>query len=184
MSVENGSAAPDPAGEGSGSAPDGAARPEDHNGGAGEQTRKIVALRPLADDALDRACARFPMTDLGNAERFIHRHGQDFRFCAELGWFRWDGRRWQLLGEEPKQLPPEVMQALFSTMRAIKNEAQLVRGSGERAEAPPGLAGEALAEALLPVVMDGRSKAKAVTAGADAPRRAASALAWHDAGGV
>jgi len=41
-----------------------------------------------------------------------------------------------------------------------------------------------LTEALLPVVMDGRSKAKAVTAGADAPRRAASALAWHDAGGV
>lgn len=41
-----------------------------------------------------------------------------------------------------------------------------------------------LTEALLPVVVDGRSKPKAVTAGADAPPRAASALAWHDAGGV
>ena len=40
-----------------------------------------------------------------------------------------------------------------------------------------------LTEALMPVVMDGRSKPKAVTAGADAPPRAASALAWHDAGG-
>lgn len=102
-------------------------------------------MRPLADDALDRACARFPMTDLGNAERFVHRHGHDFRFCAEMGWFRWDGRRWLLLGEEPKQPPPEVMQALFSTMRAIKNEAMLVRASGERAAPPPGLAGETLA---------------------------------------
>ncbi|MAE92989.1 MAG: DNA primase [Pelagibaca sp.] len=41
-----------------------------------------------------------------------------------------------------------------------------------------------LTEALLPVVVDGRSRPKAVTAGADAPPRAASALAWHDAGGV
>ncbi|KZZ08677.1 DNA primase [Erythrobacter sp. HI0077] len=40
-----------------------------------------------------------------------------------------------------------------------------------------------LTEALMPAVMDGRSKPKAVTAGADAPPRAASALAWHDAGG-
>lgn len=137
--------APDPAGEGIGSAPHGAAGADDHEGGAGAQGRKVVALRPQADDALDRACARFPMTDLGNAERFVHRHGQDFRFCAEMGWFRWDGRRWLLLGEEPKQLPPEVMQAIFSTMRAIKNEAQLVRASGERPETPAGLAGEALA---------------------------------------
>lgn len=106
---------------------------------------KVVALRPLADDALDRVCARFPMTDLGNAERFVHRFGQDFRFCAELGWFRWDGRRWLLLGEEPRALPPEVMQAIFVTMRAIKNEAKLVRDSGERADPPAGLAGEALA---------------------------------------
>lgn len=144
MSAGNDNATPDPAGEASGGAPHGAAGAAGHSQGAGERSRKIIALRPMADDALDRACARFPMTDLGNAERFVHRHGHDFRFCAELGWFRWDGRRWLLLGEEPKQLPPEVMQALFSTMRAIKNEAQLVRASGERAEPPRGLAGEAL----------------------------------------
>lgn len=112
-------------------------------GGAGGH-QKVVALRPLADDALDRVCARFPMTDLGNAERFVHRFGQDFRFCAELGWFRWDGRRWLLLGEEPRALPPEVMQAIFVTIRAIKNEAKLVRASGERIDPHPGLVGEAL----------------------------------------
>jgi len=133
---------PDPAGEGSGFAPDGAGGAGEPQGGSGG---KVVQLRPMADDALDRACARFPMTDLGNAERFVHRHGRDFRFCAEMGWFRWDGRRWLLLGEEPKMLPPEVMQALFSTMRAIKNEAQLVRASGERPDVPAHLAGEALA---------------------------------------
>lgn len=135
--------APDPAGEGSGIAPDGSAGPADLNSGG--RGTKVVALRPRADEALDRICAKFPMTDLGNAERFVHRYGNDFRFCAELGWFRWDGRRWLLLGEEPRALPPEVMQALFSTMRAIKNEAQLVRVSGARPETPPYLAGEDLA---------------------------------------
>ncbi len=137
--------APDPAGEGSGIAPNGTSAGADPQSGQGRQAAKVVALRPKADEALDRICAKFPMTDLGNAERFVHRFGNDFRFCAELGWFRWDGRRWLLLGEEPRALPPEVMQALFATMRAIKNEAQLVRASGVRPETPPYPAGEALA---------------------------------------
>jgi len=134
---------PHPLGDGSGEAPNGTGGAADPKEGG--QGKKVVALRPLADADLDRVCARFPMTDLGNAERFVHRYGNDFRFCAELGWFRWDGRRWLLLGEEPRALPPEVMQALFATMRAIKNEAQLVRASGERPEPPAYLAGEALA---------------------------------------
>lgn len=137
---------PDPLGDGSGNAPVGAGGGDDRNEADARPTSKVVALRPLADDALDRACARFPMTDLGNAERFVHRHGKDFRFCAELGWFRWDGRRWALLSEEPRALPPEVMQAVFSTMRAIKNEAKLVRASGERPEPPSYLTREARAE--------------------------------------
>lgn len=143
------SASDDPAADG-GPSPDpaGGDIANDPNGSppASSPAEKVVALRPLANADLDRVCARFPMTDLGNAERFVHRHGHDFRFCAELGWFRWDGRRWLMLGEEPRALPPEVMQALFSTMRAIKNEAQLVRASGERVEPHAGLSGAALEE--------------------------------------
>lgn len=41
-----------------------------------------------------------------------------------------------------------------------------------------------LTEAMLPVVVDGRPKPKAVTGSSSAPPRAASALAWHDAGGI
>ena len=40
-----------------------------------------------------------------------------------------------------------------------------------------------LTEALLPVVVDGRPQPKAIT-GPSTPPRAASALAWHDAGGA
>lgn len=38
----------------------------------------------------------FPLTDLGNAERLVAEHGRDLRFAPGLGWFAWDGRRWQL----------------------------------------------------------------------------------------
>lgn len=131
----SGQPSPNPSGGGSNDAPNG-------TGDAGNQNRKVVALRPLADDTLDRVCARLPMTEVGNAERFIHRFGNDFRFCAELGWFRWDGRRWLLLSEEPRELPAEVFQAIVSTIRAIKNEAHLVRASGERPDLPRGLSDE------------------------------------------
>jgi putative DNA primase/helicase len=103
---------------------------------AGDKDRglggQLQMLRPKPDADIDRACALFPLTDLGNAERFVRRFGNDFRFCAELGWFLWDKRRWELLSEEKDKLPALVMQAVFLTIRAIKNEARLVRASGVR----------------------------------------------------
>lgn len=37
----------------------------------------------------------FPLTELGNAERLVHRHGADLRYCAKWGeWLAWDGSRW------------------------------------------------------------------------------------------
>ena len=53
------------------------------------------------------------------------RHGADFRFCDVMGWFRWDGRRWKLLSEERYNVPAEVMQSVFLSVRAIRNEAAL-----------------------------------------------------------
>ena len=87
-------------------------------------------LRAPIDPPRDLACARFPLTDLGNAERWAIRSGADFRFCAEIGWFHWDGRRWHLLSEEKDRLPAAVMQSVFLTVRAIRNEAALVAATG------------------------------------------------------
>ena len=84
------------------------------------------------DPELDLACARFKLTDMGNAERWRVRHGANFRFCAEIGWFAWDGRRWKLLSEEKDALPAEVMQSVFATVRAIGNEAVIVAATGCR----------------------------------------------------
>lgn len=92
-----------------------------------------VPCRPdMERDA--RACF-LPLTDLGNAERFRLRYGHMFRFCAEIGWFAWDGRRWKLLSEEKDKMPARVMQAVYATVRSIMFEAKLVEATGfERVE--------------------------------------------------
>ncbi|MDK8186709.1 MULTISPECIES: phage/plasmid primase, P4 family [Sphingomonas] len=99
-------------------------------GGVGDR------IAPEANPDMDRRCAFFSLTDLGNAERFRARHGWRFRFCNELGWFVWDGRRWELLSEEKDKVPGKVSLAVFDTVRAIRNEADLVEASGLREDVP------------------------------------------------
>lgn len=105
-------------------------------------------IRVEPDPDNDRPCASLPQTDLGNAERFYRRHGRNYRFCPELGWFLWDGRRWRLLAEEKDKVPGEVMQAVFATVRAIGHEADLVAASGCREDASPEASAEELAARL------------------------------------
>ncbi len=52
-----------------------------------------VSLPPLGDER----CESFALTDLGNAERLVARHGHDLRYCHRWNkWMVWDGRRWQI----------------------------------------------------------------------------------------
>jgi P4 family phage/plasmid primase-like protien len=42
-----------------------------------------------------KAVLAFPLTDLGNAERLIARHGHDLKWnTVSNSWYFWDGRRW------------------------------------------------------------------------------------------
>ena len=109
---------------------------------SGSPERKAGRIKASPDPDADLACARLPLTDLGNAERWRIRHGDDFRFCDVMGWFQWDGRRWKLLSEEKDALPAEVMQSVFHAIRAIRNEAALVASLG--CETPIDLAGQRL----------------------------------------
>lgn len=110
--------------------------PAHSSGGAGGSG--TARIRVLPDPDRDCICALLPQTDLGNAERFRVRFGHMFRFCPDIGWLKWDDRRWALLTSEKDELPGEVMQAVFLTVRAIANEAKLVRDSGRLDQAPPG----------------------------------------------
>lgn len=37
----------------------------------------------------------FEHSDYGNAKRFAHLHGKNLRYCADAGWFVWDGKIWE-----------------------------------------------------------------------------------------
>ena len=57
----------------------------------------IDGIDPLAGNTARPAPPRggWPLTDLGNAERLVHRHGADLRYCTSTGrWLAWDGARW------------------------------------------------------------------------------------------
>lgn len=83
--------------------------PDGDRGGAGE---------------LDRRLAFFPLTDLGNAERFVERWRGKFLWCPALGWLAWDGRRWNRDGAEGL-----VTTAVHETVRAIRREADAIAGT-------------------------------------------------------
>jgi P4 family phage/plasmid primase-like protien len=73
--------------------------------GYGEKPRKPTpasTAKPEAAKSTDAEPAPsahlrfFPHTDVGNAERLQALHGDDLRYCHELGqWYIWDGSRWR-----------------------------------------------------------------------------------------
>jgi putative DNA primase/helicase len=75
---------------------------------------------------VDRRCAFRPLTDLGNAERFVARHRGKFQWCAVIGWLAWDGKRWARDGADAM-----VEAAVHRTIRAIQDEADAIAASGK-----------------------------------------------------
>ncbi|MDP8952455.1 MAG: bifunctional DNA primase/polymerase, partial [Actinomycetota bacterium] len=62
--------------------------------------------------------ARFNLTDMGNAERFVARHGQDVRYCYPWSkWLVWTGARWE------RDDAGRVHRLAKETVRAIYGEA-------------------------------------------------------------
>jgi putative DNA primase/helicase len=74
--------------------------------------------------SIDSACAWLPRTDLGNAERFVKRHGKDFLFVPEWGWLAWDGKRWNA-----SEADAILARAVHETIRAIAQEADALAGT-------------------------------------------------------
>ncbi len=70
--------------------------------------------------------ARFNMTELGNAERFVARHGDDIRYCYPWGrWLVWNGARWE------RDESGKVHKRAKDTVRSIYAEAA-AEGDDER----------------------------------------------------
>lgn len=57
-----------------------------------------------------------PLTDTGNAERFVRQYGQDVRYVPQWGWMVWTGTHWA-------RDQFEVRARMMDTARAIHHEA-------------------------------------------------------------
>ena len=61
---------------------------------------------------------RYPLTDMGNSERLVCRHGEDLRYCHVWGrWLGWTGRRWE------RDETDGTVRRMKDTVRAIYAEA-------------------------------------------------------------
>jgi putative DNA primase/helicase len=68
----------------------------------------------------------FALTDLGNAERLVARHGADIRYVPGIGWHVWDGRRFR------RDLDGGVLRRAKLSARAILSEAQEIEDLDKR----------------------------------------------------
>lgn len=59
-----------------------------------------------------------PLSDIGNAQRLAARHGNDLRYCSQLGhWLVWDGRRWAT--EETLEVERRAKETALAMYRVV-----------------------------------------------------------------
>lgn len=90
----------------------------------------IDGIDPLDGNTPRAAAPRggWPLTDQGNAERLVYRHGADLRYCTAWSkWIAWDGSRWDT------ENPLEVERRGVLAARAIREvEAASVKDADFR----------------------------------------------------
>lgn len=96
------------------------ARPGDDEPDRQAEWDRYTRLVELQDERL----AFFPLTDLGNAERFAARCRGRLIHVDAIGWLAWDGRRWAREGADNI-----VSKAVHDTVRRIQDEAAALKVS-------------------------------------------------------
>lgn len=91
----------------------------------GHDVRALVAQLKASAAAAPVMQTAFPLTDQGNAERLLARHGQDLLYVAGR-WYVWDGARWRV------DDTGEVRRRAVDTVRHIYEEAARTADDTER----------------------------------------------------
>jgi len=79
-----------------------------------------------AEDPVDLTDAALPHTDMGNARRLVHHHGDGLRFAPQLGrWLAWDGTKWaeDVTGEAVRRAKA-VIDGLFDAARDLSGDGR------------------------------------------------------------
>jgi len=92
------------------------------------EARKLIEADPALKEELQQMIKQFKLSELGNAERLVARHGKDIRYCHEWNkWLIWTGTHWQI------DLTGEVERRAKETIRAIYSEAAEIEDEEKRA---------------------------------------------------
>ena len=86
-----------------------------------------VTNRRERDGDLDLGCAKLAKNDIGNAERFLSRYGDDFIHVTSLNWHVWTGTHWSR-----KDGQEHVSIAAAKTSFDMKHEADAILAAGQR----------------------------------------------------
>jgi putative DNA primase/helicase len=62
----------------------------------------------------------FRLSELGNAERLIYKQGKNLKYCNELEWLIWDGKRWE---QDNKRTIESIASTTFRELYNSSNEA-------------------------------------------------------------
>lgn len=90
------------------------------------EARKLIEADPALKEELRQASKQFKLSELGNAERLVARHGNDIRFCHEWGkWLIWSGTHWQIdLTGEVERRAKETIRNMYAEAAKIEDEEQ------------------------------------------------------------
>lgn len=83
---------------------------------------RVTVNEPPLPAAPDLAMIHFRLSDLGNAERFAHRHGDHVRHVEGLGWHYFDGRRWALdTSGHVQRLAAKTIRELYGLLEYVQD---------------------------------------------------------------
>lgn len=88
-------------------------------------------------EAVEETGEEYRLTDVGNARRLVHRHGQDLRYCYPWhSWLVWTGQRWSPddTGEVERRAKA-VVHAMFQEAAELMQRAAPIKSQGDNAQA-------------------------------------------------
>lgn len=77
---------------------------------------------PVSVEDLDRRLANYLCNDYGNGQRLVERFGDDLLFIENIGWFAWDGSRWNRDGgaDAARKFGHRTALGIWNEVEAIK----------------------------------------------------------------
>jgi len=132
-------------------------------------TRDALDTLLRAGDAVTRetAITRFPLTEDGNAQRFIRFHGEDVRYRpGKKEWLYWDGVRWQ-----PDDTDTVIHGKARDILRRLEIESETAQPGDEMAAYQRHIRGTAKASGLAAILTLARKDPKVAIAESELDRR-------------